>query len=56
MRVRTRVVGYADRVAEPDGAGVMSEVRVVVITCKEELLGVADANGDAEDLELLLED
>jgi hypothetical protein len=55
VRVKTRVVGYADRCDEPDpdGAGVMSDVRVVVITCKDELLGVAEAEGD-RDLELEL--
>jgi hypothetical protein len=53
VRVKTRVVGYADRCEEPDGAGVMSEVRVVVITCNDELLGVAEAEGD-RDLELEL--
>jgi hypothetical protein len=51
------VVGYADRCDEPDGAGVMSEVRVVVITCKDELLGVAEAEGDRVlELELLVLD
>ena len=54
VRVKTRVVGYADRCDEPDGAGVMSEVRVVVITCNDELLGVAEAEGDRDvELELL---
>lgn len=54
VRVRTRVVGYADRCEEPDGAGVMREVRVVVITCNDELLSVAEAEGDRNvELELL---
>lgn len=53
VRVKTSVVGKADRCEEPDGAGVMSDVRVVVITCNEELLGVAGAEG-VRDVELEL--
>jgi hypothetical protein len=50
VSVRRRVVEYADLVDEPEGAGVTSDVRVVVITSWEEFLGVADGARDELDL------